>query len=221
MKPRTAILSFVCVEAVLYAAFLALDLTGGDGATALKYAGVLLCLAFSLWCAARGGDRLVFPALALTALADLFLLVLDQWYALGVVIFLGAQSVYLIRLRLTAGGSWWPLRAGLPLLAALALYQLGQATALNLLALLYFSQLLVNAVLAWTIPGRRWRIFALGLTLFVGCDVCVGAFNSPGLVPAGLWQLARVGMWLFYLPSQVLIALSALPEKKEASHEVQ
>ena len=217
MKPRTAILSFVCVEAALYAAFLALDLTGGGGATALKYAGVLLCLAFSLWCAARGGDGLVFPALALTALADLFLLVLDQWYALGVVIFLGAQSVYLIRLRLAAGGrSWWPLRAGLPLLAALVLYQLGQATALNLLALLYFSQLLVNAVLAWTIPGRRWRLFALGLALFVGCDVCVGAFNSPGLVPAGLWQLARVGMWLFYLPSQVLIALSALPEKKEA-----
>ena len=104
--------------------------------------------------------------------------------------------------------------AGLPLLAGLVLYQLGQATALNLLAGLYFSQLLVNAVLAWTLPGRRWRLFALGLTLFVGCDVCVGAFNSPGLAPAGAYQFAQVGMWLFYLPSQVLIALSALPEEE-------
>ena len=73
---------------------------------------------------------------------------------------------------------------------------------------------MVNAVLAWTLPGRRWRLFALGLTLFVGCDVCVGAFNSPGLAPAGAYQFAQVGMWLFYLPSQVLIALSALPEEE-------
>ena len=68
MKPRTAILSFLCVEAVLYAAFLALDLTGRGGDTiVLKYTGVLLCLAFSLLCALQGGDRLVPPALALTA----------------------------------------------------------------------------------------------------------------------------------------------------------
>lgn len=52
------------------------------------------------------------------------------------------------------------------------------------------------------------------MTLFVGCDVCVGAFNSPGLAPAGAYQFAQVGMWLFYLPSQVLIALSALPEEE-------
>ena len=119
MKPRTAILSFLCVEAVLYAAFLALDLTGRGGDTiVLKYTGVLLCLAFSLLCALQGGDRLVPPALALTALADLFLLVLNQWYALGIVLFLGVQSAYLIRLRLAAGQTWFPIRAGLPLLAA-------------------------------------------------------------------------------------------------------
>ena len=213
MKPVTAV--FLGLELALYAAFLALDLTGQGGATIwLKYAGVLLCLAFSLWCALRGGDRLVPPALALTALADLFLLVLDRWYALGVVIFLFAQSAYLIRLRLASGRAWWPVRAGVPLLAALALYALGHATALDLLAGLYFSQLLVNAVLAWTLPGRRWRLFALGLSLFICCDLCVGAFNSPGLVPAGAYRFAQVGMWLFYLPSQVLIALSALPEKE-------
>lgn len=213
IKPVTAV--FLGLELALYAAFLALDLTGQGGATIwLKYAGVLLCLAFSLWCALRGGDRLVPPALALTALADLFLLVLDRWYPLGVVIFLFAQSAYLIRLRLASGRAWWPVRAGVPLLAALALYALGQATALDLLAGLYFSQLAVNAVLAWTQPGRRWRLFALGLSLFICCDLCVGAFNSPGLVPAGAYRFAQVGMWLFYLPSQVLIALSALPEKE-------
>lgn len=215
MNRRAVVISFLALEGALYAAFLALDLGGQGGATiALKYAGVLLCLALSLWCALEGGDRLVLPALALTALADLFLLVLGRWYGLGVLVFLGAQSVYLVRLRLASGRGWLWLRTAVPLLAALALYRLGLASPLNLLAGLYFSQLLVNTILAWTLPGRRWRLFALGLSLFVGCDVCVGAFNSPGLIPAALYSFSRVGMWLFYLPSQVLIALSALPENE-------
>lgn len=207
---------FVCVEAALYAGFLWLDLTGHAGPdVALKYAGILLCLAFSLWCAAHGGDRLVPPALLLTALADLLLLVADRYYALGVLIFLGAQSAYLIRLRLKTRQSWWLLRCALPLVAGLLLYELGQAGALNLLAGLYFSQLVVNTILAWSVRGKRWRLFAAGLTLFICCDLCVGAFNSPGLVPPALYRFAAVGMWLFYLPSQVLIALSALPQKEE------
>jgi len=213
---RRVILAFAAAEAALYAAFLTLDLTGWSGPdVALKYTGILLCLIFSLFCAAKGGDRLVPPALLLTALADLLLLVVNSFYALGVLIFLGAQSVYLIRLRLAARRSWWLLRSVLPLLAALALYALDLASPLNLLAGLYFSQLLINAVLAWTLPGRRWKLFVVGLSLFIGCDLCVGAFNSPGLVPPGLYQFAAVGMWLFYLPSQVLIALSALPPKEQ------
>ena len=55
-------------------------------------------------------------------------------------------------------------------------------------------------------------LFRLGLALFLCCDVCVGAFNAPGLFPVPVTAFARVGMWLFYLPGQVLIALSALPE---------
>lgn len=213
---RGFIITFLCIEAALYAAFLTLDLTGGGGPdTALKYGGILLCLAFSVYAAARGGDRLVPVALVLTALADSLLLVLNACYALGVLIFLGAQSVYLIRLRLTTGRAWPLLRALVPLAAGLLLYALGQASPLNLLAGLYFSQLLVNAAIAWTVPGRRGRLFAVGLTLFIGCDVCVGAFNAaPGLLPDGFCRLAAVGMWLFYLPSQVLISLSALPEKE-------
>jgi len=72
---------------------------------------------------------------------------------------------------------------------------------------LYFSQLVSSTLLAWSV--RRW-IFAAGLTLFVCCDLCVGMFNL-GILRA----FSSVGMWLFYLPSQVLIVLSA----KEVTHE--
>ena len=207
---------FLAAEGVLYAAFLALDLTGqsADSVT-VKYGGILLCLLFALFCALRGGDRLVPLALALTAGADWFLLVCNDIYALGIALLLCVQTVYYLRLRRGGSPAAWPLRAGLALGAGLALFMLRLASPLNLLAGLYFSQLLSNTALAWTGTGRRRRIFAAGLTLFVGCDLCVGLFNVlPPVSP--LYPFVSVGMWLFYLPSQVLITLSALPEKEPA-----
>ena len=109
-----------------------------------------------------------------------------------------------------------PLATGvvMALAAGLGLYLLNMASPVNLLAGLYFSQLLSNTIPAWTRRGRQRRIFAAGLTLFAGCDLCVGLFNVlPPSAP--LYPVSSVGMWFFYLPSQVLIALSALPEKEE------
>lgn len=203
--------TFLSVEGVVYAAFLILDLTGQGGQTvSIKYAGILLCLAFAL----TGGDRLVPLALALTAGADWFLLVRSDHYAAGIALFLCVQTVYFLRLRRAGAGDGWPVRSGLALGLGAGVYALNMASPLNLAAALYFSQLASNALLAWTLRGARWRTFALGLTLFAGCDICVGLFNVlPAASP--LYFPASIGMWLFYLPSQVLIALSALPEKEE------
>ena len=203
--------TFLSVEGVAYACFLLLDLTGhGDQTTPIKYAGVVLCLAFSL----LGTDRLVPLALALTAGADWFLLVRNDRYAVGIILFLCVQTVYFLRLRRAGAPAAYPLRAGLALAAGLGLYLLNMDSPVNLLAGLYFSQLLSNTIPAWTRRGRQRRIFAAGLTLFAGCDLCVGLFNVlPPSAP--LYPVSSVGMWFFYLPSQVLIALSALPEKEE------
>lgn len=204
--------AFLSAEGVIYALFLALDLTGRGGQSVpLKYAGILLCLAFSL----LGADRLVPLALALTAGADWFLLVRNDRYLLGIALFLAVQTVYLLRLRRAGADSAWPLRSALALALGAGVYALHMASAVNLAAALYFSQLMSNTLLAWTLKGAHRRAFALGLTLFVGCDVCVGLFNvlPPGSPP---YLAASIGMWLFYLPSQVLIALSALPGKEDA-----
>jgi uncharacterized membrane protein YhhN len=207
--------AFLAAEGALYAVFLALDLAGrGGAAVPVKYAGILLCLGFSLpACAKWGGDKLVPLALALTAGADWFLLVRNDCYPLGIALFLCVQTAYYLRLRRGGAPAAYPLRAGLALGTELGLYILHLANPLNLLAGLYFSQLLSNTILAWTVKGRPGRLFALGLALFVGCDVCVGLFNALP-APSPLYSAASVGMWLFYLPSQALIALSALPEKE-------
>ena len=212
--PPAVTAGFLAVEGAVYAAFLALDLTGRGGDTiSLKYGGILLCVLFTPVSALKGGDKLVPLALTLTAGADWFLLVRNDHYAVGIALFLCVQTVYFLRLRRAGAPAAYPLRAGLALGAGLGLYALGLASPVNLLAGLYFSQLLSNTILAWTRPGRPWRTFAAGLTLFVGCDLCVGLFNAlPYASP--LYPAVSVGMWLFYLPSQVLIALSALPEKE-------
>ncbi|MBD5084620.1 MAG: hypothetical protein HDT33_06050 [Clostridiales bacterium] len=221
--------AFLAVEGILYVSFLNMDLTGYGGDTVfVKYAGVLLCLAFALLCALGGGDRLVPIALTLTACADWFLLVRNDCYALGVALFLCVQTVYFLRLRRAGAPSLWPIRVGVVPLAGAAAFVVEQSAwhtdlfspenlLVNLLAAVYFTQLLSNTIAAWTLKGKRWRRFALGLTLFVGCDICVGLYNVQ-ILNLMLYFFAAVGMWLFYLPSQVLIALSALPEK-EVSHE--
>ena len=136
-------------------------------------------------------------------------------YAAGIALFLCVQTAYYLRLRRMGAGSGRFLRPALALGAGVGLYALGLASPVNLLAGLYFSQLLSNAVLAWTVKNRTGRLFAAGLTLFVGCDLCVGLFNA---LPPGSprYFAVSIGMWLFYLPSQALIALSALPRKEDA-----
>ncbi len=204
---------FLAAEAALWASFLYRDLfRSGAGTVPLKYAGVVLCFVFSLYALARGGDALTAAALAFTVGADTFLLLLNRWYILGVGLFCVVQGLYLVRIRRANGGRMlWPLRLGLFLAALALLAGLDLLDPLNALSLFYFSNFFCNVLQASRLPGRGGRLFFVGLLLFLCCDVCVGMFNQPGLVPAGLCAFAGVGMWLFYLPGQVLIALSALP----------
>ncbi len=218
MERRTSI--FLGAEALFYAVFLILDLmdTGAGWSKSLKYVSVFLCF-IQAWSRAVDSDgRLVGTALGFTLLADLFLLVLDRWYLAGLCTFCAVQGLYFTRIVLLRRRG---MRVSLLLRGLLVLTAVGGLAALGILepltaaAALYFSQLAANALESLTL-GRRYARFALGLLLFVCCDLCVGLHNLATFLPAagqgGLFRFARVGMWLFYLPSQVLIALSVRKE---------
>lgn len=192
---------FVGLETALYLLFLALDAfsTGGDG---VKYLTIVVCLLAAVWSARHGGSRLMAWAMVFTLAADTFLLRLDRWYGMGIALFCVVQGLYLTRIRRACGRTLWVLRAGLAAAAWPLLNALGMGTVLNLLAALYFVNFLVNAFQSLTL--RSERLFAAGLWLFLLCDVCVGLRNQPSLLP-GLAGAAQVGMWLFYLPGQVLL----------------
>ncbi len=211
MVKRAVINGFLITETIIYVIFMAMDLLSIGGTTiGLKYTGILLCLLFSILCVANGGDRIVPFALLFTAVADFFLLVINEYYLAGVCSFIIVQTLYLIRLYQGTGKLWLPARIIGAALAVLILMLTGLFSVVNLASVLYYSLLLINMVLCWTLPGRKWRTFALGLTLFILCDTCVGIFNLGSVMPADLYAFAAIGMWLFYLPSQVLISLTSL-----------
>lgn len=190
---------FPLLAGVLWAAFLFLDLTGLADSTWVKFAAICLCCLTALPGAGTADGRLVAAALCFTVGADWFLLVRNDNYELGIGLFIIVQLLYACRLYRLRGKRL--CRWGLILrLLVLFLALLSAAPALLALPFVYFSNLLINTFEAFALNRR---VFAVGLLLFVCCDICVGAYNL-GLLPA----LTFPGMWFFYLPSQVLIVLS-------------
>ena len=56
--------------------------------------------------------------------------------------------------------------------------------------------------------GSENKLFFAGLCVFLCCDICVGLHNISAELPEWLRRAADIGMWTFYLPSQVMLVLS-------------
>ena len=204
---------FLIAEAMLYAAFLALDLTGAAPAvsTGLKFASIVLVALAGLTTIKTADGKIVAAALALTAAADVFLLVLDTNYIAGVALFISVQALYTIRLCALSGTNRTLHLTARVMLAGFAAALLGARFGrIEMLAAAYivwfFMNLAHSIALAAQLRTERTSRFAIGLGLFFLCDVCVGLHNLPQNALSGF---AAVAMWAFYLPGQVLIALSA------------
>ena len=209
---RTMKRMFLIAEALLYAAFLALDLTGVLPAlsTGLKFAAIVLVVLAGLSAVRTGDGRVTALALVLTAAADVFLLLLDTHYITGVAFFLCVQAVYTYRICVLSGANKTLHYTARVMLAGFAgAFLSARYGRLEMLAVAYivwfFLNLAQSIALAAQARTRRTGLFALGLALFFLCDLCVGIHNLP---QNALSAFADIAMWAFYLPGQVLIALS-------------
>jgi len=91
---------------------------------------------------------------------------------------------------------------------------------LVLLSLFYFVTFIMNVLQGiyqyHKAKDASFLLFLVGILLFLLCDINVGIFNFTSYVTinsnwfAAIEKFASVGMWMFYLPSQVLISLSNL-----------
>lgn len=174
-------------------------------------------LALSSGCGEKR-DYLIGAGILFTLVADYFLVLKEKMLA-GVIAFIFVQAAYFVYLLLGDCSRCVRIfnavsRTVLSLvLVILAFCVLGEDTdPLAIASVIYYGNLVVNTVFAFAL-GKRERVFAIGLLLFCACDLCIGLevlftsyLSSDAL---GFFYGAYINLpWIFYQPSQILIALS-------------
>ncbi len=235
-KKNSFELIFLLLQTILYVAFLTLDITGGSIrlSVGIKYLIIILCFCYVLlkkgacksivFCLLRAG-------LFFTLISDLFILILD-YYFYGVLAFILVQQLYSLRLiilryklidksdRSILYGKRVVTQVGIAALVCLGLWLTGiTLEGLLVASVFYFISILFNTIGAIRLAhsNRKDRgilLYAVGMVLFLLCDINVGLFNLTGFITMPeeiylvIYSFSSILMWTFYAPSQVLIALS-------------
>ena len=207
------LIGFMAIALVLYGLILT-----GSGALLIcwEYASIVLCFLFAL---ISFRSPMIIAGLSLTLCADFCLVICDPIEQLwGMIFFLAAQSCYATKLHRQGLHKGFLLaRLGLSVVSiAVCVLVLGQnADLLAVVSICYYANLIMNLICAFA-RFRDNRLLAIGLVLFLLCDTVIGLQVAAGgylSIPEGSWiyQIIFSGFhlsWFFYLPSQVLIALS-------------
>ncbi|MBQ7343935.1 MAG: hypothetical protein IJW53_04120 [Clostridia bacterium] len=202
--------------------------TGGADVSACYLAIILIAL-FALVTLRGERDRrldLIRLGIAFTLVADYFLVLADDSELEGVLAFIVVQIFYAAYLfvkeeRRAVRIVSLAARGALMLsLVVAAFIVLGEGTdPLAVASVIYYGNLVLSCVFAFLL-GRGERIFAIGLLLFAMCDIWIGLevlFSS--YLDSNLMDFvynANYNLpWVFYQPSQVLIALRLCQLKME------
>jgi len=234
MKGRKLRYSFIILQLVLYIFFLFLDIQGGNYVLSnyIKFTVVALCLLYVFIYGYKNFDsQLLFLRLALifTLISDIQLLLLDNYnYFYGVLTFILAQEFHGIRISILDNSKVryikdFTVRLLYQSLTGLAICLLlwvanVQINGLLAASVFYFICMLTNTVRSLKLTVRNKerkdiRLLAIGMVLFLLCDINVGLFNLSAFLPVGpvydkIYALSSILMWTFYAPSQVFISLS-------------
>lgn len=234
MKNRPASAVFIGIFIGIETALGILFQTGFGNGAHLRYATVVLACLFCILFAEKTWDYLLTQlALIATVFADFFLVLPSTPNQLpGMLCFSVAQLSYAaclaysenrpryLRIQLWSRG----ILSVATLAVTVAVLGRG-ADAVALVSMFYYVNLVLNLVFAWTqIPHRI--LMAVGLTLFLCCDTVIGLAFLDGYLPVDkaslIYRIIHPGFdlaWAFYLPSQMLLAISLLSKqsKKTAS----
>ena len=207
--------ALLVVESALYITFLVVDLFfagWGIVSSILKYAGILLCLVIAVLLRRNSWDRqdsiFLIGGLIFTCAVDVFLLLLNK-PVYGIVLFCMAHLLYIRRYR----AGWFRPAATITLSTIAICLAAGSFTTAfplrNALGILYGVLLLSVFLLAGvsSLPKINRRIAVTGMALFLLCDIHVALFNILS-ASHPYYPFAAFFMWFFYLPAQVLLAVS-------------
>ncbi len=217
---------FSLIQLILYVMIFSV---GGD---LVRYLVIIFAFLFSVLFISRDANSyLTVGALTFTLVADLFLVILDPARQLiGMIFFCGAQFFHASRVHYFFESK--TTKSITLILRAVAILAVQVVTALVLgdaydflsaVSMLYFTNIILNTVFAF-IHFKKQPIYALGILLFVFCDIFVGLSGAFGTYlsvseSSMIYKIVHPPfdvVWMFYAPSQTLIAISSYnrPSKK-------
>lgn len=228
---------FLLIECCLYISYMSIDLADQGWyaiSSQLKFIGILFCCFYtvSLILRKKAQSRPLAVSFLFLICSDYFLLFTDSYEA-GLCTFLGVQFCFFLYLHHTSGhGS---IKSSSIFLTFIVMVSCGilmllkkagiQLNSQLILAILYFLMFTSNVVSAIVQCRQQKQInkycFTVGLLLYFCCDILVGIFNCGDYLMVNqsffqaVYEFSVIGMWLFYLPGIVVIALS----NNEALHE--
>ena len=194
------------------------------GGAVLQFSSVILAFLASVFFFKKNTSVIsTETALLFTVLADLCLVILNPIRQLPAMLFFSITQIsYAVRLYNEESNperKKYHVVLRIILCTALEASMLmalrSQADALTAITMFYFANLASNAYFAF--KAGKSRLFAIGLLLFIACDLFVGLnvlfsdylfINESGM----LYEIINPpfnAVWFFYIPSQTLIALSA------------
>ncbi len=230
MKIKNWQISLVVIFLVAEIVFTVLAQTlSGTAMQAVEYTSICLCFVFALvFIATKKFNFIIVLGLLFTLGADACLVLnIPPKQGPGMVFFSIAQIIYAVYLMIDAKralniASIIVRVIGSALIVLITFLVLkDKFDFVSAISMFYIFNLVINIIFAF-IQFKKHKLFAIGLVFFVLCDIFIGLACANG-VYFTISNLTISKMisgniaWLFYIPSQTLIALStAFNNKKEA-----
>lgn len=198
---------------LIYTSFILMDIffPGFWGSDLLKYTGIFLCVVYAHKKFPK--DVPLAVALLLTFVSDT-ILVWTPFEWLGVFVFCFAQ--YMHTIRLTHAGTKSMILYATAMIFLYTMARIQGVSALYAIAGFYALTLVLNVLISMRNYRKkrndfRARCAFYGFIAFLGCDVCVGIRHLmlDGVVDATFLPLVAFLVWVFYYPSQVILANSS------------
>lgn len=207
-----------------------IQITSGDINTILSFSTIVLACIFPLLFMNRNRNYIYTQiGLVCTVCADLFLVVIEPMYQIPAMCFFSiTQICYFLRIYFNQPSNKQKL---IHLLIRIIMIVLvlsittivlkDKTDFLSIISMFYYTNLIMNIIFA-TIQYKKSLLFPIGLLLFACCDLLIGLDVLDSLyleIKEGTFLsfLCNPGFnlaWVFYVPSQMFIALSMVELNK-------
>ena len=216
---------FILVEIVLT---VLVQVTSSKTNTVISFLAIVLACLFAFVMFSKTKDYILTQiALLTTVCADIFLVVLDPIVQIPAMIFFSiTQLCYFIRIYMLQDNKkericHLIIRVIVIVIALIAtsIVLKENTDFLSMISMFYYANLLTNIIFSFFI--KKNYLLTLGLIFFACCDLFIGlnvlAESYLGVEDGSLIdKLINIDFniaWLFYVPSQTLLALSIYKEK--------